>query len=332
MLGSLSSAQFDPGTCEPAVKIVTTSERPPTVKEGIDGLPVGHPADDKQAFAKTAGQWSCTHIRLHEMACNETDDEYWNADQKIAPPHTEQLFCFAVRDASPISKVVAKCRRKILPRCTGDLTLRQVHQDLNFRSSRQFACPGDDVLFGIIIEVAFEEGCWIERVEELFELGNANLYNAGRNRLTNHGRLPRVGMGNRTNVWRYPGVNTFREGRAAELRMHPTVKPVALVADAIRDATHRGDVVLDNFVGSGTTIMAAQQVGRLAYGMDLDPLYIDTAIRRWQEAGGEKAQLASSGETFTDVESRRCEEMTGVLNTLVDGRTGGHPAGAGNGR
>ena len=94
----------------------------------------------------------------------------------------------------------------------------------------------------------------------------------------------------RTNVWDYPGVNTLRQGRLEELAMHPTVKPVALVADAIKDCTRRGDIVLDAFAGSGTTIMAAEKTGRVARAIELDPRYVDVAIKRWdrleQQEGG----------------------------------------------
>ena len=79
-----------------------------------------------------------------------------------------------------------------------------------------------------------------------------------------------------------PGVNTFRAGRMDDLAMHPTVKPVALIADAMRDCSRRGDIVLDPFMGSGTTIVAAERVGRRAYGLEIDPLYVDVAVRRWQ--------------------------------------------------
>ena len=89
---------------------------------------------------------------------------------------------------------------------------------------------------------------------------------------------------NRTNVWNYPCANTFSrqsdEGRLSKL--HPTVKPVALVADAILDCSARGDIVLDPFLGSGTTLLAAERVGRICYGTELDPLYVDVIIRRWQ--------------------------------------------------
>ena len=83
-----------------------------------------------------------------------------------------------------------------------------------------------------------------------------------------------------------PGANTFRNGRMDDLRAHPTVKPIALVADAMKDCTRRGDIVLDTFCGSGTTILAAERVGRRGFGMEIDPQYVDTTIRRWQDATG----------------------------------------------
>jgi DNA modification methylase len=116
--------------------------------------------------------------------------------------------------------------------------------------------------------------------------------------LGQHGR-------NRSNVWTYAGVNSFHAGRMDDLAMHPTVKPVALVADAMRDCSRRGDIVLDPFMGSGTTIMAAERVGRRAYGLELDPLYVDTAVRRWQAFTRRDAILKSTGQTFDEVAAVR---------------------------
>ena len=88
----------------------------------------------------------------------------------------------------------------------------------------------------------------------------------------------------RTNVWTYPGFNSFGAGRDAALAMHPTVKPVALVADAIKDCSKRNGLILDPFLGSGTTVLAAEVTGRRAAGLELDPRYVDCAIRRWQQS------------------------------------------------
>ena len=117
---------------------------------------------------------------------------------------------------------------------------------------------------------------------------------------TNNFELGQHGR-NRSNVWTYAGVNSFRAGRLDELSLHPTVKPVALVADALRDCSRRGDIVLDPFMGSGTTILAAERVGRRAYGLELDPLYVDAAVRRWQAFTKRDAVLEGSGQTFDEV-------------------------------
>jgi DNA modification methylase len=108
---------------------------------------------------------------------------------------------------------------------------------------------------------------------------------------------------NRSNVWHYPGVNSFaRCGEEGNLSaLHPTVKPVALVADAILDCSERGGIVLDAFLGSGTTVIAAERTGRRCYAMELDPVYVDTAIRRWQALTGGKAHHAAGGRLFDDL-------------------------------
>jgi DNA modification methylase len=118
----------------------------------------------------------------------------------------------------------------------------------------------------------------------------------------NNVQLGRFGR-NRSNVWHYPGVNSFsrktEEGNLLEL--HPTVKPAALVADAILDCTARGDIVLDGFLGSGTTVIAAERTGRRCYGIELDPAYVDTIIRRWQKLTGGIARHAETGRAFDDL-------------------------------
>jgi DNA modification methylase len=109
----------------------------------------------------------------------------------------------------------------------------------------------------------------------------------------------------RSNVWDYAGVNTMRPGRMEELSLHPTVKPVALVADAIKDCSRRGGLVLDPFCGSGTTLIAAERTGRKARALEIDPLYVDVAVRRWQTYTGKSAVLAGSDETFETVAEQR---------------------------
>jgi len=86
----------------------------------------------------------------------------------------------------------------------------------------------------------------------------------------------------RSNVWDYPGVSSIGPSRAEELAMHPTVKPMRLVADAIKDCSRRGDLVLDPFGGSGTTLIAAEKTGRSARLIEYDPAYCDTILRRFE--------------------------------------------------
>jgi DNA modification methylase len=107
---------------------------------------------------------------------------------------------------------------------------------------------------------------------------------------------------NRTNVWEYANVNTLskQSGEGNLLALHPTVKPVALVADALLDCSARGDIVLDPFLGSGTTLIAAERVGRICYGIEIDPLYVDVAVRRWQKHAGDRAVHSVTGLTFDD--------------------------------
>src|SRR6516164_15778 len=128
------------------------------------------------------------------------------------------------------------------------------------------------------------------------------VFKHGRNGHRNNVQLGRFGR-NRSNVWHYPGANSFaRHGEEGNLlALHPTVKPVALVADAILDGSARGDIVLDAFLGSGTTVIAAERTGRRCHGLELDPGYVDTAIRRWQAFTGDKARHAGTGRYFDDL-------------------------------
>lgn len=113
----------------------------------------------------------------------------------------------------------------------------------------------------------------------------------------------------RTNIWEYPGVNSFGEGRDTALAMHPTVKPVALVADAIKDCSKQRQIVLDPFGGSGTTLIAAEKTGRRARLLELDPAYCDTIVRRWQNLTGKHARCAETGVHFDTLEVERGAEM-----------------------
>ena len=136
----------------------------------------------------------------------------------------------------------------------------------------------------------------------VFKVGTAPHINSFE--LGQHGRY-------RTNVWDYAGISSISASRQEELEMHPTVKPVALIADAIRDCSKRGQIVLDGFGGSGSTLIAAEKCGRVARLIELDPGYCDVIVARWQKLTGKRATLSASGEAFEDVASDRLGQLPG---------------------
>ena len=109
----------------------------------------------------------------------------------------------------------------------------------------------------------------------------------------------------RTNVWDYAGANGFGANREDDLAMHPTVKPVAMIKDAILDCSKRGDIILDCFAGSGTVLAAAHKVGRIARLIEYDPRYCDVIIQRFEKLTGQQAILVSTGQSFEDMQELR---------------------------
>jgi hypothetical protein len=125
---------------------------------------------------------------------------------------------------------------------------------------------------------------------------------------------------NRTNVWSWPGAASLRK----ELELHPTPKPVGLLAEAIRDVSDRGDIVLDSFSGSGSTIIAAAKTGRRGRAIELDPHYVDVGVGRWEKWSGEVARHAATGLTFDQLKEAR---RAGARSSDV-GAAGGDLTGA----
>ena len=151
------------------------------------------------------------------------------------------------------------------------------------------------------------------RHELIFVFRKAGASHLNRVELGKHGR-------NRSNVWAYEGVNGFGAAKAKAREMHPTVKPFALVRDAILDCTAKGDAVLDLFSGSGTTIVAAEHVGRRGFATELDPRYVDVGVVRWEEFTGREARLASTGQTFREVRAERDQRPSAEIITLPEPR------------
>ena len=114
---------------------------------------------------------------------------------------------------------------------------------------------------------------------------------------------------NRTNVWEYDGCSTGTKERRADLALHPTVKPAEMIADAIKDASKRGGLILDPFLGSGTTVIACEMTGRVCAGMELDPKYVDVIVRRWEAYTGGEAVHAEIGLTFTQMQDVRAGKL-----------------------
>lgn len=145
----------------------------------------------------------------------------------------------------------------------------------------------------------------------------ALIYRNGNTPHQNNVQLGRFGR-YRTNVWQYGGIQTMRHGEEGDLlAKHPTVKPIQMIADAILDCTKLRDIVLDCFLGSGTTLLAAERTGRLCYGMELDPQYVDTAILRWQQMTGRDAIDAVTGQTYT--ERLKAAEVASVTKEASNG-------------
>lgn len=121
--------------------------------------------------------------------------------------------------------------------------------------------------------------------------------------LGKHGR-------NRTNVWTYPGMNAFGSERDEALKTHPTVKPVAMIAEAIMDVTHRHHIVIDGFLGSGSTLLAAEQTGRHCIGIEIETRYVALSIKRWQDYTGKEAIHRASGLTFNELSKQHASETS----------------------
>jgi len=147
------------------------------------------------------------------------------------------------------------------------------------------------------------------------------VYKVGTERHVNTFGLGENGR-HRSTVWSYPGANAMRRNRLDDLAMHPTVKSLPMVMDAIRDVSHRGEIVLDPFSGSGTTLIACERTGRIGRAIELDPRYVDVGVRRWERETGREAIHVATGMTFAELSASRAAEERGSVNDDGRGETG----------
>jgi DNA modification methylase len=179
---------------------------------------------------------------------------------------------------------------------------------MDWRHLFELTCAGREqglALKNLIVWVKDNAGMgtfYRSKHELIFVFKNGDARHLNTFELGQHGRY-------RSNVFEYAGVNTFRTGRLNELAMHPTVKPVAMLADAIRDVTRRGAIVLDPFAGSGSTLIAAEKTGRHARCIEYEPKYCDVIVRRWQAYTGKAAEFNGIGLTFEDLEGARASNQ-----------------------
>jgi DNA modification methylase len=136
------------------------------------------------------------------------------------------------------------------------------------------------------------------------------VFKSGRARHTNNFQLGQTGR-YRTNVWKYNGVNTMGKGRADEMAAHATPKSIPMVMDAIRDCSNRGELILDPCLGSGVTLIAAHKTGRIGVGIEIDPLYVDVALKRLAAVTGIDPILDGDGRTFSEINTARHSEREG---------------------
>lgn len=197
---------------------------------------------------------------------------------------------------------------QLLREFSADGTLLYVCMD--WRHIRETICAGTDIFDDFKNLCVWNKtnggmgSLYRSQHELIFIFKNGTAPHVNNVELGKHGRY-------RTNVWGgYQGINTFGSERD-NLKLHPTVKPVELVKDAILDVTNRGDIVLDTFLGSGTTLIAAEQSGRICYAIEIEPLYVDTAIRRYQEITGKAAVHQASGKTYDELLSEKLETKGG---------------------
>lgn len=317
---------------DPSVTGFSVAEIDLLLETGETGTPAADEADDQVPEAAAVAVTRPGDVWLmgdHRLACGDARDEEsylaLMSGAKGRADRAQMVFTDPPYNVRIAGNVSGSGRHREFAMASGEMTPETFRRFLQDSCSRMAAWSCDGSIHFICMDWRhLEEICAAGR-EVYDETKNLIVWakdNAGmgsfyrsRHELIfafKKGTAPHINnfeLGqngrHRTNVWNYRGVTSpTRESREA-LALHPTVKPVAIVADAMKDCSERGGIVLDPFCGSGTILIAAQKTGRRARAIELDPLYCDTAIRRWQLFAHGDAVLASTGETFDEVAARR---------------------------
>jgi DNA modification methylase len=286
--------------------------------------PVELPDDDMVAVSRPGDLWL---IGPHRLYCGNARDtasyEALLADERAALIFSDPPYNIPI--AGNVSGLGRKVHREFLEG-SGELTTAEFTAFLRtvFRNCARFSIDGsihyhcmDWKHIREIIDAA--DGIYTFKQLAVFAKTNAGMgafyrsqhelvfiFKSGKARHINNFALGATGR-HRSNLWTYAGVNTFRRGRDKDLESHPTVKPLAMVIDALLDCSNRGDLILDPFSGSGTTLVAAHRTKRRGAAIELDPLYVDTSLRRLSAASGLTPRLAD-GRTFAEVAADRAAE------------------------
>jgi DNA modification methylase len=223
--------------------------------------------------------------------------------------HREFLMAFSEMDGPQFTSFLASCL-KLLAQYSVTGSVHFVCMD--WRHVGELLTAGKEV-YDSVLNVCV----WVKNTGGMGSFYRSKhelvfVFRNGEKKHRNNVQLGKFGR-NRTNVWEYKSINSVSKSgdEGNLLALHPTVKPVALIADALLDCSARGDLVLDAFLGSGSTLIASERTGRVCYGIELDPLYVDTAIRRWQRHTGDHAIHAASGKRFEVVANERLEVARG---------------------
>jgi DNA modification methylase len=275
-------------------------------------------ARDRPAISASGDLWKLgKHLLLCGSALEQASYQTLMGDDRAQMVFTDPPYNVAI-DGHVCG--LGSVRHQNFGMASGEMTTSEFTRFLNSFMRHAVECSHDGAIHYICMDWR-HMGEVLDAAGELYDLKNVCVWNKTNGGMgtfyrSKHemvfvfkaGSGPHInnfGLGEkgryRTNVWDYAGVNTFKRGRMDELRAHPTVKPLPLVVDALKDCSTRGGLVLDPFVGSGTTLLAAEKTGRVGRCIELDPHYVDAAVGRWQALTGQAALHAETGQTFDEL-------------------------------